>query len=203
MIKDTHRRILELSYRHKLAHIGSCISSVDIIDDIYSKKDINDIFIISNGHAGLALYVILEKYESKDAEELLKKHGVHPNKDISNSIYCSSGSLGLAITIAVGFALADKNRTICCLISDGEAYEGSVWESLNFIEENQLKNIEIHVNANGYSAYKNTDYIIKKLMDYTCVNLHKTNFKNINFLNGLDAHYYIMAEEDHKLCLEI
>ena len=107
----------------------------EIIDEIYKSKNEEDIFILSSGHAALALYVILEKYEGKDAEELFLKHGGHPHRDEENGIYCSTGSLGLGITVAVGRALADKNRKVHVLISDGESAEGSVWEALRFIKE--------------------------------------------------------------------
>ena len=72
---------------------------------------------------------MLEKYQGVNAEELFLKHGGHPHRDEENGIYCSTGSLGLGITVAVGRALANKNRTVYCLISDGEAAEGSVWEA--------------------------------------------------------------------------
>ena len=32
------KRILEIAYKHKLSHLGSYLSAVDIIDEIYSKR---------------------------------------------------------------------------------------------------------------------------------------------------------------------
>ena len=110
---------------------------------INKNKNKEDIFILSSGHAALALYAVLEKYEGKNAEELFLKHGGHPHRDEENGIYCSTGSLGLGITVAVGRALANKNRKVHVLISDGESAEGSVWEALRFIQENNLTNIEV------------------------------------------------------------
>jgi transketolase N-terminal domain/subunit len=46
------------------------LSAAGIVDEIYKNKDPDDIFILSSGHASLALYAALEKYEGKDAEEL-------------------------------------------------------------------------------------------------------------------------------------
>ena len=43
------------------------------------------------------------------------------------------------------------------VISDGECYEGSVWEALHFAEEAKLDNLKIYVNANGYAAYREVD----------------------------------------------
>ena len=89
------KRILDIAYKNKLSHLGSYLSSVDIIDEIYNKKSLEDIFILSSGHAALAMYVVIEKYTGIDAEKLFKKHGGHPHRDESNGIFCSTGSLGM------------------------------------------------------------------------------------------------------------
>jgi len=197
------KRILDISYKHKLSHIGSCLTAVDIIEEIYKTKKEEDIFVLSCGHAGLALYVILENIYGLDAEELFKKHGVHPNKCIEDKIYCSSGSLGHGLPIAIGMALANKERKIYCLISDGELAEGSIWESLRFINEQQINNIEIYVNINGYSAYKkvNVDWSCKSLTVFMCnclkqLHIKHTHVEQLSFLKGIDAHYYVMKKED-------
>ena len=198
------KRILEIAYKHKLSHLGSYLSAVDIIDEIYKSKNKEDIFILSSGHAALALYVVLEKYEDKNAEELFIKHGGHPHRDEANGIYCSTGSLGLGITVAVGRALANKNKKVYVLISDGESAEGSVWESLRFIQENNLSNIEIYVNVNGYAAYDKVDtkYLVDRLKAFLpSINIKYTNVNQYPFLRGLNAHYHIMSEEDYKSTL--
>jgi transketolase len=198
------KRILEIAYKHKLSHLGSYLSAVDIIDEIYKSKNKEDIFILSSGHAALALYVVLEKYEDKNAEELFLKHGGHPHRDEDDGIYCSTGSLGLGITVAVGRALANKNKKVYVLISDGESAEGSVWESLRFIQENNLSNIEIYVNVNGYAAYDKVDtkYLVDRLKAFLpSINIKYTNVNQYPFLRGLNAHYHIMSEEDYKSTL--
>ena len=201
---DLKKRILEIAYKHKLSHLGSYLSASDIIDEIYENKDPDDIFILSSGHAALALYAALEKYEGKNAEELFLKHGGHPHRDEENGIYCSTGSLGLGITVAVGRALANKNRKVHVLISDGESAEGSVWESLRFIKENNLSNIEVYVNINGYAAYDKVDikYLVDRLKVFLpTINIRYTSVNQYSFLRGLNAHYHVMSEEDYKSTL--
>ena len=198
------KRILEIAYKHKLSHLGSYLSAVGIIDEIYKSKNKEDIFILSSGHAALALYVVLEKYEDKNAEELFLKHGGHPHRDEDNGIYCSTGSLGLGITVAVGRALANKNRKVHVLISDGESAEGSVWEALRFIQESNLTNIEVYVNVNGYAAYDKVDvkYLVDRLKVFLpSINIRYTNVNQYPFLRGLNAHYHVMSEEDYKSTL--
>ena len=156
--KELHKRLLKLLFDHNEEHVGSCFTCLDIIDEIFSTKEEEDIFILSNGHAAYALYVILEKYyDHIDADELVKKHGGHPNWDEENHIYCSTGSLGSGIAIAVGRAVGNPQRTVHVMISDGECAEGSVWESLRYIEEKNVTNIEIYVNANGWACYAQID----------------------------------------------
>ena len=201
---DLKKRILEIAYKHKLSHLGSYLSASDIIDEIYENKDPDDIFILSSGHAALALYAALEKYEGKNAEELFLKHGGHPHRDEENGIYCSTGSLGLGITVAVGRALANKNRKVHVLISDGDSAEGSVWESLRFIKESNLSNIEVYVNINGYAAYDKVDikYLVDRLKVFLpTINIRYTSVNQYSFLRGLNAHYHVMSEEDYKSTL--
>jgi len=193
--------ILDIAYRFELGHLGSYFSSVDIIDSIYSKMSNEDIFILSCGHAALALYACNQKYYNIDAEEMFIKHGGHPHRDEENKIYCSTGSLGLGITIAVGRAIANKNRTVYTLISDGECAEGSVWEALKTIKEQNIDNIEVHVNVNGYAAYMDVDreYLVQRLTSFLPeIKIHYTSVETFPFLKGLNAHYHIMSQENYN-----
>lgn len=200
------KRILEIAHKNKLSHLGSYLSSVDIIDGIYSQMKPDDIFILSCGHASLALYVCNEKYFGINAEDMLNKHGGHPHRDEENKIYCSTGSLGLGITVGVGRALANKKRTVHVLISDGECAEGSVWESLKTIKEQSINNIVIHVNINGYAAYMEVDqqYLVARLNAFLPeVKIHYTDVESLPFLTGLNAHYHVMSDSNYQEALTL
>ena len=202
---DLKKRIAEIAYKHKLSHLGSYFSSLEIIEEIYKEKSEDDIFILSSGHAALALYVVMEKYEGTNAEEMFLKHGGHPHRDEQNKIYCSTGSLGLGLLVAIGRAMANKNRKVYCLISDGESAEGSIWEGLRFIKESKLDNIKVYVNINGYAAYDAVDveYLEKRLVAFLPeINLRRTNVSHYSFLCGLNAHYHVMKEDDYKEVME-
>ena len=98
-------------------------------------------------------------------------------------------------------ALANKDRKVHVLLSDGECAEGSVWESLRFIKDNHLDNIEIYVNANGYAAYDSVDvgYLEKRLKSFLpSINVVRTKGDVFPFLRGLNAHYHIMSKEDYE-----
>ena len=199
------QRVVEVAYDNKIGHIGSCLTAVPIIDYIYKSKKKDDIVVLSSGHAGIALYAALEKYEGKDADALYKKHGVHPNRDVENGIHVSTGSLGSGITIAVGYALADRKRDVHVIISDGECAEGSVWESLAYISNAGLTNCKVHVNVNGYSAYDRVNkwYLWLRLKAFNPrVRVWFTKNPNFGFLEGLQAHYHVMSKEDKDLMIK-
>lgn len=203
-----HKKLLTLLYKHNEEHVGSCFSCLDIIDDIFKNKSEDDIFILSNGHAAYALYSVLDKYyEHIDADMLVEKHGGHPNHDEENHIYASTGSLGMGIMIAVGRALANPDRVVHVMISDGESTEGSVWESLRYIEEMKVKNIEVHVNANGYACYDemDLDYLENRCRAFLPrVNFYRTTSQTFAFpfLRGLDAHYMKINSKQYKEAME-
>jgi len=205
-LSDLEKRILEISYKNKLSHLSSNLTAVGIIDEIYCIRKYNDPFVLSSGHAGLALYVVLEKYYGLDAEQLYLKHGVHPNRDLNDKIYYSTGSLGCGLPAAIGMALSNRNRTIYCLISDGESFEGSIYESLNIIHQQNIKNLNLFVNLNGYSALEKLNLlrindIMKMLMPKIEIRPTYHIQNKFPFLNGIKGHYYILEKEEYqKLC---
>lgn len=158
------KKILELSKNVPALHLGGSFSSVELIERVffgYMKK--KDKFILSKGHAGILLYVVLflkGKISNKQLNLYCKKNGklgVHP--DFNNfGIAASTGSLGHGLGIAAGMALAEKNRKIIVLLSDGELQEGSTWETVLFISSRNLKNLIIIVdNNNLQSSTKTSD----------------------------------------------
>lgn len=197
-LRELKRRIIDISYKYNLSHIGSCMTAVPIIYEIYQTKLLGDKFVLSAGHAGLALYVILEKYEGHNAEELFDKHGVHPDRDPEHGIHVSTGSLGQGLPIATGMALANRNNDVYVYITDGEAHEGSIYETINFIKDQRIENIKIYCNWNGYTAYKTPSKEVNKyLVDSGIVKMRYTQFE-FPFLKGLDAHYMKLTEENYK-----
>lgn len=200
-IETITKRLIDISYNEKLSHLSSCLSALPIIWDIYEKKEDDEIFILSNGHAGLALYCILEEKYGIDPITLLHKHGIHPGKDVENHLYCSTGSLGSGLPIAVGHALSDKTKNVWCLISDGECAEGSIWESLAFVYKYDVSNLKIYVNINGMGAYDyiDSENLINRLVSFLpSINIVKSAPTEFKFASGLLTHYYILKEEDYN-----
>lgn len=229
--KKLRQRILELSYESNFSHLGSCLSAIDLIDAVYKIKKRNEIFILSNGHAGIAWYSVLEKYGHFKNSKTITKLNIHPDRNINHDIHVSTGSLGQGLPIALGMALADRKRNIYCMLSDGECTEGSIWEALRVAKEKKINNLKIIINANGWSAYDkvNLSYLAKriegfgykinkvdghnpkKILKLLRKNSNKelfclfayTSVEQFPFLKGLDSHYYILKENDYKNALDL
>jgi transketolase len=190
------KRLLEIAYERRLSHLGSCITALPIIAQIYKEKKRDERFVLSQGHAGLALYVVLEQF-GYDAYELLDWCGVHPDRS-HIAIDCSTGSLGQGLPIAVGMALADRTKNVYCLISDGEAMEGAVIEALRIAYEQKLNNLLVFVNANGYGATREINFDqLKTLLNGVGfpVMMIKTN-SDLWCCKGIDSHYHIITKEE-------
>ena len=195
------RRLVDITYQERLSHLSSTLSALPIIEEIYAERKDDEVFILSNGHAGLALYVVLEKYYGVDPVEMLHTHGIHPGKDAFNHLYCSTGSSGSGLPIAVGRALATPEKRVFCMISDGECAEGSIWESLRFIHEHPVDNLEVYVNINGLGAYDAIDsgYLVKRLQCFLPrIHIKMSRPPRWSFAEDLLTHYYVLNEENYQ-----
>lgn len=221
--------MVEMSYEAGVAHLGSALSAIDIIEAIFSVKAPSDKFVLSNGHAASALYAVMERYG------LLKQPnldilGTHPDRNVELGIEVSSGSLGQVLPIAVGMALANRERSVFCSISDGECAEGSIWEAIRIAAEEKLTNLKIIVNANGFGGYGDVDTnqlatslqsfglnlveidghdidglktaLLLRTIKPVIVFAH-TRVDELPFLQGLSAHYHKMTKEQYELALQL
>ncbi len=120
-----------------------------------------DRLVLSNGHICPVLYATMAYAGYFPVEELktLRKFGSrlqgHPHRDFLPMLETSSGPLGSGLSQAVGMALADKidaqdgNRTIYCLLGDGELDEGQNWEAIMLAGKNNLHNLVAIVDRNN------------------------------------------------------
>ena len=173
------RKIIEISYKKKAHHIGSCLSCVEIMIVLFfrvmkfSKKNIkrNDFFILSKGHAALIYYIILMKKnffsEKYLIENFLKNSGSlggHPDRNKKLGIDYCSGSLGHGISVGCGVALSylknKKNNKVFVLLGDGECNEGMVWESFLFAGHHKLHNLLVVIDYNRMQGFGSTEKIL-------------------------------------------
>lgn len=162
--KKVRKSILKHAYSSQCSHLGSNLSIVDILTVLYNKflKINKNSFILSKGHACLALYCVLneKKYLSSKIlstfgknNSILMSHTSHKVRGIE----LSTGSLGHGLPVACGIALANKikNKDVrtFVLLSDGELDEGSNWEAILFSAHHKLKNLVVIIDYNKIQSF--------------------------------------------------
>jgi transketolase len=118
-----------------------------------------DRFVLSKGHVCPALYSVLARtgyFPLEKLHEFRKIDGSlqgHPDMKKTPGIEISTGSLGHGIGAAVGMALGLKlnksDSTVYCMIGDGEAQEGSVWEASMAASHYNLDNLVVILDNNN------------------------------------------------------
>jgi transketolase N-terminal domain/subunit len=200
LLKECSLRLLDQSFKYKSHHLGSAFSSLPIILEVYENFSETDKFVLSSGHASSALYVVLERIKNRDSSILFETMGEHPHRNKEWGIDCSTGSLGMGVSVAVGMAIANRGERVNCLVSDGECSEGVFWESIRFSKYANLDNLNIHVNLNGWAGYDevNTDELAKEISAVnSSVRLNfNSNFPFEKF--GLRGHYMTLNKEMYE-----
>jgi transketolase len=87
-------------------------------------------------------------------------------------------------------ALADRKKNVYCLISDGELFEGTIWEVSNVMMKYDVTNLKIYLNFNGWSAYDRVEtWMLRRAMFLIpSIQAHITRVEEYG-LDGLSAHY--------------
>ena len=199
---QTRLKIIEMSHAAKSAHLGSCLSCVDILVSLYHHvlnidparypAADRDIFILSKGHAAMGLYAVLAK-RGFFSEEFLNTYNIdggllpeHPPARGVPGVEAATGSLGHGLSLACGQALAfkmkDKKNRVFCLISDGEVNEGAIWEAAMFASANRLSNLVVFLDWNKWQATQRSDDVLNTTnhkdkwlsfgWDVECINGH-------------------------------
>lgn len=168
--KDIRKQLLQISNLAKSSHLGSSLSIVDILVVLYKSILKKNIFILSKGHACLAVYCILQKFKYISLK-VLESYGKNNTILLSHishkvpGVEFSTGSLGHGLPYAVGRALAEKlnkkNKKIFVLLSDGELNEGTTWESLLFASFHKLDNLVIIIDYNRIQSLDYSRNILK------------------------------------------
>lgn len=163
------RQIYLTAVRGGLGHLASCYSCLEILYVLYCKGvlklDQDNIdarnrnrFVLSKGHAGLALYWVMCEAGLLDADEVnsFLQPGSHVGgepcmRDLSG-IEASTGSLGHGLSMGMGMALAQKmdgeGAKTYVVIGDGECEEGIIWEAAMSAAAFGLDNLTIILDCN-------------------------------------------------------
>lgn len=150
------------------SHVGAALSMADILAVLYGKvmqidptdprKEDRDRFILSKGHAGVAVYATLAETGFLPREKLATHY--QDGSDLSGhvshkgipGVEFSTGSLGHGLPVGVGMAQAAKlkgsKHRVFVLLGDGECDEGSNWEAILFASHHKLDNLVAIIDFN-------------------------------------------------------
>ncbi len=172
------RTIIDESKRANVGHIGSALSIADVLAALYGDvlhvdapdESDRERFVLSKGHAALALYAALVGSGRLPAAVLAtycgegSMLGAHP-EHVLDGVDFSTGSLGQGLSIGAGAALAARTqrsaRRVFVLLSDAECNEGSVWEAAMFAAHHRLANLVAIVDVNGQQAFGYTRDVLE------------------------------------------
>ena len=160
--KLLRKRVLSAAFSAGEGHVPSSFSVIEIIYIVYRDfMSTNSIFVLSKGHASLAWYAVLESFEvipDSWMDSFCKFEsnlGGHPDSTKIPGVVCSTGSLGHGLPFSVGLALGKKIKSqpgeVYCLIGDGEANEGTIWESALIASHHSLANLTCIIDFNKSS----------------------------------------------------
>jgi transketolase len=159
--------ILDMVYRARASHVGSCFSIVDTLSVLYGSvmnlrpQDPTwvgrDRFILSKGHAAAAVYATLARIGVLPTNDLMtygndgSLYMTHISHKI-RGVEFSSGSLGHGLPFGTGKALAARRHgqswRVFVILSDGEMDEGSNWEAMMFAAHHRLDNLVAIIDYN-------------------------------------------------------
>lgn len=164
----------------KVGHYTSVFSCAEIFAALYYDTmrlkpgvpdwEDRDRFTMGKGHAAVGLYPILADLGFFDPAlldgytKLGNPLGDHPDMRKVPGVDFSSGSIGHAISGALGMVLAGRAQGrdfhAFALVGDGEMQEGQVWEAALSAAHYEAANLTVIVDRNGYQLDGNVDDVI-------------------------------------------
>ena len=130
-----------------------------------------DMFFLSNGHISPVFYSVLARSGYFPVEELAtfrelnsRLQGHPATHEGLPGVRIASGSLGQGLSVACGVAQAKKlnqdDKSIFCLMGDGELQEGQVWEAVMYAAHNKIDNLIGIVDWNGRQIDGDNDDVL-------------------------------------------
>ena len=158
--KSCRNAIVGMVANSQSGHPGGSCSVIDYLSLLYAFiiSQTGEDVVVSNGHVSPAVYSILAEMGYIPRDEVIRdfrKNGSiyegHITRHVAG-IHYGTGPLGVGVSVATGFAIAEKlngkNRRVFGLVGDGESEEGQVYEMMHFANKYKLDNYTLFVDYN-------------------------------------------------------
>ena len=160
-------------------HLGASLSAIEMlaalyfdvmtIDPSHPNERNRDVFLLSKGHAAPAHYAVLAAsgyFDSKKLKTFRRRGGLARHVDVEvPGVDGSTGSLGMGISKAKGYAWAAKQKGMparaFAMVGDGELQEGQLWEAFQTAVHMRLDNLFVLVDRN----HVQTDRLVKDIVE--------------------------------------
>ena len=113
----------------------------------------------ASGAGALAAFALSSMFARGEVHRLRKQDGLpgHPDIHATPQVFTNTGSLGMGVSKAKGFARAarldERRRRVFVITGDGELQEGEFWESLGQAANEDFGEITVIVDHNKMQKY--------------------------------------------------
>jgi transketolase len=160
--------MFDVLHRRATGHWGGASSAAEILTALYFKRlridpenprwEDRDRFILSKGHASIALYTVLARRGYFPPEELSRFRSLgsrlqgHPSMKLLPGVDFSTGALGHGLSAGAGMALAaalkGKSWNTYVLAGEGCLDEGQTWEAALFSAKYRPRGLVLLIDNN-------------------------------------------------------
>jgi transketolase len=197
---EARKSVLTLVHKAKTSHIASNFSIIDVATVLYDLLGKDDRVIWSKGWVAATIYYFLHKKGILTDEQLAQ----FPNEPFYGlaettvpGVEVNGGAMGHGLPVACGIAYAKKLKgepgRVYCIVSDGEMFEGTTWESALFAGHHKLDNLTVIIDYNKWCAMGKTNEVnnLEPLVD---------KWRAFNFVSlEIDGHNHVEIEDVLKL----
>ena len=159
------KKLLQHSYDRQLTHVPSALSMLTYIDTMFSEKfirPIDDRIVLGKPFGSQAYYLVWDKLGWIDTIGLdIDKLSMGVKHDEIPYVDFSEETMGNALGVAAGIAIAHPEQTVWVNISDATLQMGSTLEAIQYIGHNNLKNIWMTIDGNNMQVTGKTTDVLK------------------------------------------
>ena len=206
---QTRRDILRMVHKVNSGHPGGSLGCAEFLvtlfhsqmnrNEKFSMDGYNeDLFFLSNGHISPVFYSVLARCGYFEIDELntfrlidSRLQGHPTTHEGLPGVRIASGSLGQGLSVAIGAAQAKKlngdDKTVYCLMGDGEQQEGQVWEAVMYAAHNKIDNLIAFIDYNNAQIDGSCDAVLSlgdlagkyRTFGWDVIEMDENNFDNV------------------------